>query len=99
MKKFLNTLKKPFYWIATKYAALPFYLQWAAFGVIASPAIASFLIIWFSLNSMGEHSFGRWLLAVIPAFSTLLGIVMGLTYASNNPPNVEVEEEEEKTEE
>ena len=91
MKKFINTLKKPFYWMAVKYTTLPFYFQWLALGIIASPGIAAFLTIWFSLGSMGDHSFVRWILAVIPAMSMILGIVIGMSHIGLNPPKKDSE--------
>lgn len=100
MKKFFNKIKtafnNAFYFLAQKYLSIPIYLQWLALGVIASPAVFSFLGIWFALDEMGDHSFVRWLLAVIPAFSMILGLVIGMSYAT--PPVKQVEVDSENTE-
>lgn len=88
MKKFLDkfvlAMRKAFYWIADKYVKAPLLLKYFGFAIIGSPAIFLFLGIWNALGGvLDEHSFGRWLLAVIPSISLLLGIVIGLSKVHN----------------
>lgn len=92
MKKFLDkfvlVIRKAFYWVADKYVKAPMPLKYFGFAIIGSPAIFLFLITWSALGGIfDEHSFVRWLFAVIPAVSLLFGIVIGLSkvHEGSNP--------------